>query len=44
MSVSQTKGKHEDGSIVGQAMGVEIADYVVSHFVRPLDNGDEGGR
>jgi hypothetical protein len=29
---------------VGQAMGVEIADYVVSNFLLPLDNLDEAGQ
>ena len=29
---------------VGQAMGVEIADYVVSNFLRPLASGMEDGQ
>lgn len=29
---------------VGQAMGVEIADYVVGNFMRPLDGGSEDGQ
>jgi hypothetical protein len=29
---------------VGQAMGVQIADYVVGNFLRPLDGGSEDGQ
>ena len=29
---------------VGQAMGVEIADYIVSNFLRPLGGGSEDGQ
>jgi hypothetical protein len=29
---------------VGQAMGVEIADYVVGNFLRPLGGGNEDGQ